>query len=161
MYDIKTKSEVSTLDNKAVNHPSNIGDDYAVYVSKYGNGSQIVGYRKGDEWYDKYGTVSTAKNIAGQSSEGLLPYLNLKDIDTMSTSTAKSFAQTNADSYDPNGSFVKYTAKYTFMPRLQFSFNITDKAQFFAHYDILSQRPQSRNQLNLAEYLYWQKKTQV
>jgi hypothetical protein len=79
----------------------------------------------------------------------------------MSTSTVKSYVQTNSDNYDPNSSFVKYTAKYTFMPRLQFSFNITDKAQFFAHYDILSQRPQSRNQLNLAEYLYWQENTGV
>lgn len=45
------------------------------------------------------------------------------------------------------------------MPRLQFSFNITDNAQFFAHYDVLSQRPQSRNQLNLAEYFYWSENT--
>jgi hypothetical protein len=161
LYDIKTKSEVATLDGKAVNHPSNIGDDYAVYVSKYGTGSQIIGYRKGDEWYDKYGNVSTGRNIASQSSEGALPYANLAGIDTMSTSTVKSYVQTNSDNYDPNSSFVKYTAKYTFMPRLQFSFNITDKAQFFAHYDILSQRPQSRNQLNLAEYLYWQENTGV
>jgi hypothetical protein len=77
LYDIKTKSEVATIDGKAVNHPSNIGDDYAVYVSKYGTGSQIIGYRKGDEWYDKYGNVSTGRNIASQSSEGALPYANL------------------------------------------------------------------------------------
>jgi hypothetical protein len=161
LYDIKTKSEVTTLDGKAVNHPSNIGDDYAVYVSKYGTGSQITGYRKGDEWFDKYGNASTGRNIANQSSEGALPYANINGIDTMSTSTVKSYVQTHSDEYDPNSSFVKYSAKYTFMPRLQFSFNITDKAQFFAHYDILSQRPQSRNQLNLAEYLYWQENTGV
>ena len=82
-----------------------------------------------------------------------MPYLNVPGVDTLSSSSAKSYIK-NAN-FNPNGSFTKYQAQYLFMPRLQFAFNITDKAQFFAHYDILSQRPQDRNQLNLAEYYYF------
>lgn len=155
LYDIKTAGEVTTLNGVAVNRPDNIGDDYAVYVTKYGSGAQIAGYRKGDDWYDKYGNPSTGLAISNVGSEGALPYLNLPGIDTMSAATARGYVQSRPEEYDPNSSFVKYTPQYVVQPRLQVSFNITDKAQFFAHYDILSQRPQGRNQLNLAEYLYW------
>jgi outer membrane receptor protein involved in Fe transport len=155
LYEVKTKGEVKELDGNAVAHPESIGDDYAVYVTKYGDGSSIAGYRKGDNWYDKFGNLSTGRAIANLSSEGALPYVNLPGIDTMSTAIARGFVQTNPDDYDPSVSFTRYKAQYLFMPRLQFSFNITDNAQFFAHYDILSQRPQGRNQLVLSQYLFW------
>lgn len=150
LYDTKTKGEVGSLDGKLINHPANIGDDYAVYLSKYGKGAEIVGYRKGDEWFNKYGLPTTITAIKTSSGGNVNPLIDEKYEDR-----SKILGLVATDSFDANASFMKYKAKYTFMPRLQFSFNITDKAQFFAHYDILSQRPQSRNQLNLTEYLRW------
>ena len=133
--------------------PGNIGSNYVVYIDHNGTGAKVTGYRDGDNWYDQYGRPTTGKLVSLQSAGGLLPYLNLPGVDTLSQSSAKSYIK-NAN-FDPNGSFTKYQAQYLFMPRLQFAFNITDKAQFFAHYDLLSQRPQDRNQLNLAEYYYF------
>ncbi len=164
LYEVKTASQVNRLLDKVdtagnltyknVSHPSNIGGDYAVYLNKSGAGAQIAGYRKGDKWFDKYGRASTGQQVATESAEGIFPYVNLPGIDTMSVANAKKFVQNK--NYDPSVSFTKYVAKYTFMPRLQFAFNITEDAQFFAHYDVLSQRPQgSRNQLNLSEYFYF------
>lgn len=161
LYDIKTKGEVNQIAGTAVSHPDAMGDNYAVYVTKYGEGGSIAGYRNGDVWYDRFGNVTTARAIANQSSEGALPYINVPNIDNLTTSEARSFIQNNADDFDPNTSFTRYKAQYIFMPRLQFSFNITDDAQFFAHYDVLSQRPRTRNQLNLAEYLYWSENTGI
>ncbi|MBS1685936.1 MAG: carboxypeptidase regulatory-like domain-containing protein [Bacteroidetes bacterium] len=150
LYDTKKAGDA---DIKAkFNVPSNIPSDAVVYVSNNQN-PQVLGYRQGDNWYDQYGRVTTGKFVAAQSANGLLPYLNVPGVDSLSPSGAKNYIQSS--NYDPHGSFTKYQAQYIFMPRLQLAFNITDKAQFFAHYDILSQRPQDRNQLNLAEYYYF------
>ena len=35
-----------------------------------------------------------------------------------------------------------------------FSFPISDEAQFFAHYDVLTQRPPSANRIEPLDYLY-------
>ncbi len=40
--------------------------------------------------------------------------------------------------------FEDYTPQVSFMPRISFSFDISDEAIFFAHYDVLTQRPQDR-----------------
>ena len=40
------------------------------------------------------------------------------------------------------------------MPRIAFSFNISDEAVFFAHYDILTQRPTSNNRFSPIDYFF-------
>ena len=40
------------------------------------------------------------------------------------------------------------------MPRVAFSFNISDEAVFFAHYDILTQRPTSNNRFSPVDYFF-------
>jgi outer membrane receptor protein involved in Fe transport len=40
------------------------------------------------------------------------------------------------------------------MPRIAFSFPISDEAQFFAHYDVLTQRPPQSNRLEPVDYLF-------
>ncbi|MFN8278353.1 MAG: TonB-dependent receptor [Chitinophagales bacterium] len=163
LYDIKTKSETQQMyksdgSSYSVNHPSNIGDNYAVYVDKYGAGGTIVGYRNGGDWYDRYGNPTTGRRIQLESPQGITPLVNLADVEKKAyqrSEVINSIQGDNSIKFDPNASFTKYKAQYIVMPRLQFAFNISDKAQFFAHYDVLSQRPRNRNQLNLAEYLYW------
>jgi hypothetical protein len=161
LYDTKKAGDVKSQ----FNVPGNIGDNYVVYIDHNGAGAKVTGYRDGDNWYDQYGRPSTGKLVALESPGGLLPYLNLpganggNNADTLSVSGAKSYIKTA--NYNPSGSFTNYKAQYLFMPRLQFAFNITDKAQFFAHYDILSQRPQDRNQLQLSQYYYFTEYTDI
>jgi len=129
--------------------PSNIGDDYVMYVNSQPIAiradqtdptSEIVGYnyenvsalgfRKGDKWYDIEGQEVRNIGSIGGSPVPLLPEGQTSNpID---------------EGFKPELAFEKYKAQYTFMPRLQFSFNISDNALFFAHYDQLSQSPQSR-----------------
>lgn len=146
LYPILTKSEVGTLAGNAVSHPSNIGDDYYVYVDNTKNPTAVAGYRKNNIWYDKYGNEQTSgKAVAAASSTGTIqPYL--KD----ATTDIK-----DPDKFDPRGTFEDYKPKLIVMPRLQFSFNLTDRALFFAHYDILSQRPQSRSIMDPTDYLFF------
>ncbi|MFN8309439.1 MAG: carboxypeptidase regulatory-like domain-containing protein [Chitinophagales bacterium] len=169
LYDIKKAGDVTRLYDGTdgsgnqqfhdVTHPGNIGSDYAVYVNKLGAGSQIVGYRNGNDWYDRYGNPTTGKRVQLESPSGILPYVNVKGSETTSYTNSEieniiKGGNSNVP-FDPNGSFKRYKAQFVVMPRLQFAFNINENAQFFAHYDVLSQRPRSRNQLNLVEYLYW------
>lgn len=146
LYDILTASEVTDINGNPVAHPSTIGEDYAVYVDDINNPTQILGYRDGDQWYDAEGNqLSSGVTIANGSSTGVIsPYLvfpesNIKDTD-----------------YDPNQTFEDYTPQVTVMPRLQFSFNLTDKALFFAHYDILTQRPSAGLVSTPNDWFYFQ-----
>jgi outer membrane receptor protein involved in Fe transport len=147
LYPIYTASEVTTLGGVNVAHPSNVDGNSYVYVDNIANPTSIIGYRNGDKWYDKFGNeLATGQQVASTSSTGTVqPYLknansNIKD----------------EEQFDPNASFKDYTPQIIVMPRLQFSFNLTDKALFFAHYDVLSQRPQGRSFIDPTEYFYFQ-----
>lgn len=147
IYPILTADEVKTLGNNSVTHPGSIGGDYKVYVDNTNSPTAIVGYRNNNIWYDRFGNeLASGQAVASSSATGTIqpyiqdPTINIKD----------------GDRFDPNGTFTDYKPSIIVMPRLQFSFNLTDKALFFAHYDILSQRPQSRAILDPTDYLFFQ-----
>ncbi|MCB9227251.1 MAG: carboxypeptidase regulatory-like domain-containing protein [Chitinophagales bacterium] len=115
---------------KAGEHPSNIGNDYAVYTSDGTTSGAITGYRNGNTFYNKEGVEVKNYNSLGED----------KGVPVKPDGQA---SDTQADDYDIDQAFQNYKTAFNFMPRLQFSFNITDNALFFAHYDVLSQTPQS------------------
>ncbi|HOY39228.1 MAG TPA: carboxypeptidase-like regulatory domain-containing protein [Bacteroidales bacterium] len=122
-----------------VEHPSNIPDNAVVYVNDLNNPSGINGYRVGNVWYDAAGTeVSNPNRIA--SANGIAPYLIDKETELSA------------------GAFEDYKPQLVFMPRISFSFPISDEALFFAHYDILSKRPTYYNRLDLIEYYFIRQK---
>jgi len=50
--------------------------------------------------------------------------------------------------------FTDYTPQINFMPRIAFAFPISDVANFFAHYDVLTQRPSDNySRLDPIQYL--------
>jgi outer membrane receptor protein involved in Fe transport len=57
--------------------------------------------------------------------------------------------------FDPNASFEDYKPQINWLPRLAFSFPISKDANFFAHYDVLVQRPPDRWQVTPLDYLYF------
>ncbi len=118
------------------NIPTSMGDDYTVYVNDINNPSSIKGYRKGSIWYDATGSeVSSAKMVEGAG--GIQPWL----LDP-SQSTPKASA------------FENYKAQINPMPRIAFSFPISDEASFFAHYDVLTQRPNSNARFDPFNYQF-------
>jgi hypothetical protein len=58
--------------------------------------------------------------------------------------------------FDPSLAFEDYEAQLNFMPRLAFSFPISEDAGFFAHYDILVQRPPSNTLTTALDYFYFE-----
>lgn len=130
----KTAAEVGDFGS----HPENIGDDYVVYVNDINAPTAINGYRDGNTWYNAEGVeVSDPKTI--ESPNGIAPYLaeGVSDDDEISSNA-----------------FEDYNPSIIVMPRISFSFPISEDALFFAHYDILSQRPTTGIRLNPLDYLY-------
>ncbi|MCZ2443185.1 MAG: hypothetical protein LC101_05375, partial [Flavobacteriales bacterium] len=145
LYAAKTVSEVTSLAGGAtVNHPSNMGADYIVYVDDMNNPTAIAGYRNGDKWYNPDGSEQANPRLIAQASSSgkITPYLvNPKD-------------NIRSEDFVPSSSFVDYVPQVNFMPRIAFSFPISDVANFFAHYDILTQRPPSRLRNDPTDYFY-------
>ncbi len=133
LYEAKTAGELSIP-----NRPGNIGDDYTVYVEDAANPSvnQVVGYRDGDTWYNAAGVEVTDPSAAlGQGAGQVQPYLVDPSNKTLSSKV-----------------FKDYVPQLSIMPRIAFSFPISDVASFNAHYDVLTQRPPSFNRLDPMQY---------
>ena len=120
-----------------VSVPNNIGDDYAVYVNKTTDINEIVGYRTGNTWYNADGALISSPTVLDKGS-GISPWLVKAD-------------QQRVD----KESFEDYEPSWTFMPRISFSFPISDEALFFAHYDVLTQRPSSSYFITPLTYYYF------
>lgn len=127
--------------------PGNIGDDYKVYVSS-DDGTEVKAYRDGDLWYRANGTPVNDGNLIFDS--GSLVFPKLKDVNAR---TNASYIKT--EDFNLDASFKDYEVQVDFMPRLAFSFPISDDANFFAHYDILVQRPASNNIVTAKDYFYF------
>lgn len=132
LHEAKTVKEVADLGS----HPSNMGDDYVVYVNDIKNPSSITGYRNGSIWYNSDGAEITDPSIL-ETGGGIAPYLVDPNNKTVNSKAFKD--------YEPNISF---------MPRISFSFPISDEALFFAHYDVLSKRPTDGERLNPVDYYF-------
>lgn len=127
LYPVRTAGEVRGL-SIGSEIPGSIGDEYVVYVNDVNNPTGITGYRDGDQWYDAAGNpLANPKEIADISGGQAQPYV------------VGTTANGRPD-LSPDG-FEDYVPQVTFSPRLSFQFPITDEAKFFAHYDILVQRP--------------------
>jgi hypothetical protein len=137
LFPARTVGEVGLSDR-----PSNIGNDYIVYVSDVTNPStdNVVGYRSGDTWYNADGQEvndpSTLSATGGSPSPWLVEPGNKKAFDDLTVDA-----------------FEDYTPQINLMPRIAFSFPISDEALFFAHYDVLTQRPTSNIRIEPLDYL--------
>ena len=132
LYDYKTAGELMSNgrkikldDDSWAEVPDNIGDDYAVYVNKIAEKTAIVGYRNGNTWYNAVGDEISDPNVLDMGT-GVSPWVSNPD-------------QQRVD----EKSFKDYDPAWSVMPRISFSFPISDEALFFAHYDVLTQRPSS------------------
>lgn len=145
LYAVETvgTSDARNLYNNGT--PSNMGKDYVVYVAdNSADNPQVVGYRNGDDWYDPYGRpLADPSDIQRLYSGGRAPqpYLQRNNAD-------KTRALTMRDStYNPTTSFTDYKPQVNVMPRLSFSFPIAEQSMFYAHYDVIVQRPKSVGQI--------------
>ncbi len=133
LYPVKTVDEVSNLGV----HPASMGSDYAVYIDNINEPGKIMGYRNGTTWYDAEGAVLLDPSLRLDAGNGISPYLS-------------------GDRIIDNQSFSDYVPQISVMPRISFSFPISDEALFYAHYDVITQRPKQNAIFNPISYLFWE-----
>jgi outer membrane receptor protein involved in Fe transport len=137
-YPAKTVGEVSEMNGEKVTHPSSMGSDYVVYVDDANNPTSITGYRNENVWYNNEGSVITDPTRALDRGNGVQPYLYPNQEKTIQPTV-----------------FKDYEPQTNWMPRISFSFPISDDALFYAHYDILTQRPSTAEvQIDPISYYY-------
>jgi outer membrane receptor protein involved in Fe transport len=131
---------IDTLRDK----PASIGDDYKVYIT--GEGSTAVkAYRNGDQWYNSQGTPVNSSDQIFTSNLVFPRYI--QEVDSLRSIKGRYFKL--------DESFEDYKPQTNWMPRLAFSFPISDNSNFFAHYDILVQRPSSNSSVSALSYYYF------
>lgn len=137
LYNTKTVGET----NDEFSHPGNMGSDYVVYTSSY-NGGSITGYRNGDQWFDPKGNEVSDPNLLSSGTGLPTPYLT--------EDSYKAYTEGTPFTVE---AFKNYKAQINLMPRVAFSFPISDVASFFAHYDVLTVRP-GGNRFDPKDYYY-------
>ncbi len=134
------------------NQPGSIGNDFVVYVDNPNSPTPtILGYRDDRQWYNAAGEPVNDPRVISSQSQGAepTPYLVNPNHDIKNPESS---------GWDPGSSFVDYEPQITVMPRIAFSFPISKElgreALFFAHYDVLAQRPQSRAGATPYDYFF-------
>jgi hypothetical protein len=142
----RTVAEAPTIGSNAHTPPSNIPSTAIVYVNSIENPTAAVGYRDGDTWYDATGTEVTDPSTL-QTGTGIAPYL----FDPPSNDPVTG----EPEPVTTSGAFKDYEPQINVMPRISFSFPISENALFYANYDVLTQRPLGdANRLDMIDYLY-------
>lgn len=139
LYEIKNaKDFFDGLPND--DKPAAVGDDYLVYTGTEG-GNDVVGYRVDQTWYNTEGSIV---NSANELFRGNIVRAALKNPN----------ANIQDPGFNPDESFKDYEPEVKILPRIAVSFPISDEANFFAHYDVLVQRP-SFLQTNATQFDYY------
>ncbi len=129
------------------NLPAGVENDYLVYTES-ATSDAVKAYRRGENWFFADGSpANDGREIFG--TQPVFP----------------KHVQDNPDikdeNFDVNSSFEDYEPQLNWMPRLAFSFPISDAANFFAHYDILVQRPPSNTLATALDYFYFPERPDV
>ncbi|MCX7606589.1 MAG: carboxypeptidase regulatory-like domain-containing protein [Bacteroidia bacterium] len=114
--------------------PQGVGGDWVAYVDNALNPTRILGFRNQNVWYDASGAPTSALAIIRASGGRALPHIKADSL-----------------TFD---AFEDYKPQINLMPRISFSFPISDEATFFAHYDVLTQRPREGQVAQFTDYLF-------
>lgn len=123
------ESIYSAFGSGVVDRPGNIEDDFAVYVDGNNRDANVLGYRDGEQWYNAQGVPVSSPNELGSIVIPALKGFGTSEIDPQ------------GENYNAEAAFRDYIPNLVIMPRIAFSFPISQESNFYANYDVLSQRP--------------------
>ncbi|MBL0190508.1 MAG: TonB-dependent receptor [Saprospiraceae bacterium] len=125
--------------------PSSLPDDAKVYVASE-NSNSVKAFRLGDQWYNAAGSTANDGNLIFGNQVIYPKYVVAKTEDR----------SIRSNKFDPDRVFEDYTPQLNWMPRIAVSFPIADDANFFAHYDVLAQRPPDNSYVSPMDYYYFE-----
>jgi outer membrane receptor protein involved in Fe transport len=141
----------STVLGNAGGRPGTIGNDYKVYVKDpTAVVPSVLGFRNGEQWFDAKGNEVNNPNVIFQGGVPEPYYADNRIKQDKNLIKSKEF-----DTKAINGTFKDYAPQINIMPRLAFSFPISDEANFFANYDVLVSRPTTNAVATALDYFYF------
>ncbi len=147
LYEI-TSAKDFFVNNTATQRPATIGDDFKVYVvDETAKNKAVKAFRKGDQWYDAKGTILNDANLI---FNGAVPKPDYAD-----TRVVQNNDYIKEADFKTSTSFTDYKPQVNLMPRLAFSFPISDDANFYANYDVLVSRPTASFRATALDYFYF------
>lgn len=155
LYGIMTAGDFFKQSQVDFEKPPAVQDHWKVYVVSDGSTS-VRAYRDGDQWYTAQGTpVNDGSEILG--SEVPIPFYIDQDPTKRDIRVPSRYDENTQQilGFNPDNSFEDYKPQLNIMPRLAFSFPISDEANFFVHYDVLVQRPPSNTIATPLDYFKW------
>src|SRR5690606_33902396 len=134
LYGIMTAGDFFKQSQVDFEKPPAVQDHWKVYVVSDGSTS-VRAYRDGDQWYTAQGTpVNDGSEILG--SEVPIPFYIDQDPTKRDIRVPSRYDENTQQilGFNPDNSFEDYKPQLNIMPRLAFSFPISDEANFFVHY---------------------------
>ena len=148
-YTVKELKALGFNQNKDKTLLEGANDNWYVYVSQrsYYNANlnpdnfdvAVIGYRDGDNWYNAQGDLVTdPETDLSLNTAGPILKNKLDDNDV---------TKVEADA------FGNYAPNWSVMPRISFSFPVSDNSLFYAHYNIVTSRPTNLS-INPITYMF-------
>jgi hypothetical protein len=128
-------------DGDSYRFPGNVGSDWAIYVDRPSEtfaGNQrdftVLGFRNGDRWYNRNGQeIDNPQQVLAVNGR-VNPWFDISQL----RDAEQNLQRNTGITLD---AFRDFKPQWNFLPRVAFSFPISEEATFFAHYDVLTQRP--------------------
>lgn len=136
LYPAYTAGEVTEFAGEPWSHPSNIGDDYVVYVDNVSAPEEITGYRTELTWYDASGMEIQDPSLLDRGS-GISPYLKYP----------------GQISVDPSA-FEKSKGVASILPQVNVNLPINKNGQVYFDYNSFSQNPTSYQAFRPDQYYF-------
>ncbi len=140
LMEIYSAGEINLIAGTPVNHPSNIGDDYAVYVDYINSPTHITGYRDGDTWYNEDG-VEIMDPYYLDVGSGVSPYLKYPEI------------YLGEPGWTPDMTFTDYKPAVNFLPQVNIDYTLFSITNVYLNYNSYSQNPNFYNEFR--PDMYW------
>ena len=150
-----TGTQLAQLNNGTFKLPETIGKDFAIYVDESTpftgptSGFTVKGFRNGDVFYNAEGRVIDDLSSIRSSNGTYNPLFNVNAQGSQTQGANLEYISSRGLSLR---AFKDYKPQINVSPRVSFSFPISEDALFFAHYDILTQRPENNPTLPLDYY---------
>lgn len=155
LYEIETAEQF--YGRTGQEQPVSVSDNYKVYVSD-DESDNIIGFRDGDQWFSSNGTSVSDGNVLFNGGLVFPSYVGkdgTRNLNIQAPLQFDSNGNPSETNYKVEYSFEDYEPQINIMPRLAFSFPISEDANFFAHYDVLVQRPGSGNIATARDYFFF------
>ena len=127
MYETYKVGDVNEISGMEVNHPSNIEDNYVVYVDNAYSPTKVMGYRNESTWFNRDG-VEISDPYLLDAGSGISPYLKYPEINIAD------------DNWRPGMSFTDYKPAYTFLPQVNLNYKFW-KMNVYAGLNSFSKNP--------------------